>query len=324
MLIATHPARPRESARLLVYDRRTQRLTHARIGDLPDFIPAKVALILNDTKVIKARLYGRKESGGSIEMLINRLLAEGLCSVYIRGRVREGTRLLFGGGLEAEVIQLLPDAARIVRVRINGIVPDQSAFFALLEQIGQIPLPPYMHRDATPEDDRDYQPLFARHEGSVAAPTASLHFTPELLQTVQQTHPLGWVTLHVGAGTFKPVEAEMITDHVMHSEYFAIPEATQELIDNTVGLLGVGSTATRTVEYYARTGRTSGECDLFLHPGNSPCRVNHLLTNFHLPASTLIMLVSAFAGRETTLALYREAVAQKYRFYSYGDAMLIL
>jgi S-adenosylmethionine:tRNA ribosyltransferase-isomerase len=181
-----------------------------------------------------------------------------------------------------------------------------------------------MHREDRETDVSDYQTLFARRAGAVAAPTASLHFTPELLAALRERHPTHMLTLHVGAGTFKPVEADHILDHPMHSEYFRIPDAAAEILDTDMPLLAVGTTVTRTIEYYARTGKRSGECDLFLHPRNPPVRVNHLLTNFHLPKSTLIMLVSAFIGREKTLELYAEAIERRYRFYSYGDGMLIV
>jgi S-adenosylmethionine:tRNA ribosyltransferase-isomerase len=181
-----------------------------------------------------------------------------------------------------------------------------------------------MQREDNKEDERDYQTLFARHAGAVAAPTASLHFTPELFEAMQQSHPTHKVTLHVGAGTFKPVESENILDHPMHSEFFSISDKAAAVLDSDAPILAIGTTVTRTVEYYVRTGKKEGECDLFLNPHNPPRRVTHLLTNFHLPKSTLIMLVSSFIGREKTLQLYKEAVEKNYRFFSYGDAMLIL
>ena len=181
-----------------------------------------------------------------------------------------------------------------------------------------------MQREDNAEDETDYQTLFAKNAGAVAAPTASLHFTPELFAALEERHKTHKVTLHVGAGTFKPVEAEEILDHPMHSEYFDIPRSSAEVLDSKTPLLAIGTTVTRTIEYYVRTQKTEGECDLFLNPSNPPQRVTHLLTNFHLPKSTLIMLVSAFIGREKTLYLYKEAIEKKYRFFSYGDAMLIL
>jgi S-adenosylmethionine:tRNA ribosyltransferase-isomerase len=322
--IATRPAEPADSARLLVYDRRDGSVRHALFRDLESFLPGKTALFLNDTRVIKARLYGSKATGGRVELLLNKPLPDGEYLAMIRGRVREGTHMHFDEGLEAEVCALLPDGARRVRFYRREELLDFPTLVEILERIGHVPLPPYMQREDTPEDTRHYQSLFAREAGAVAAPTASLHFTPEQLERLKRRHPFYTLTLHVGAGTFKPVESERILEHPMHSEYFRIPREAAEYLRSDAPLLAVGTTVTRTIEYFARTGKTEGECDLFLHPGNPPIRVNHLLTNFHLPKSTLIMLVSAFIGREKTLELYREAIREGYRFYSYGDAMLIL
>ncbi|ADV45901.1 tRNA preQ1(34) S-adenosylmethionine ribosyltransferase-isomerase QueA [Nitratifractor salsuginis] len=322
--IATQPVEPPDAARMLVFDRRDGSIHHARFRDLERFLPSETALFLNDTRVIKARLYGTKATGGRVELLLNKPLPDNEYLAMIRGRVREGTRLSFDEGLQAEVRALLPDGARRVRFYQEDKELDFSRLVEILERIGHVPLPPYMNREDTPEDTRHYQSLFAREAGAVAAPTASLHFTPEQLERLKSTHPCYTLTLHVGAGTFKPVESEKILEHPMHSEYFRIPPEAAEYLRGDAPLLAVGTTVTRTVEYFARTSRTEGECDLFLHPGNPPRRVNHLLTNFHLPKSTLIMLVSAFIGREKTLELYREAIREGYRFYSYGDAMLIL
>ncbi|WP_457605639.1 tRNA preQ1(34) S-adenosylmethionine ribosyltransferase-isomerase QueA [Nitratifractor sp.] len=323
-LIATEPARPADNARLLVYDRKTGQMAHTRFRELLDFLPSDTAVVLNDTRVIKARIFGRKESGGKVELLLNKPLHDHRYLAMIRGRVRPGTRLRFDSGLEAEVLELLPDGARIVRFEREGTPLSFDRLVEILDRIGHIPLPPYMQREDREEDRRDYQTLFAREAGAVAAPTASLHFSPELLERMRARHPTHTLTLHVGAGTFKPVESERILEHPMHSEYFRIPAEAADLLRSPTPILAVGTTVTRTVEEFARSGRTEGECDLFLHPGNPPRRVNHLLTNFHLPKSTLIMLVSAFLGREKTLKLYREAIREGYRFYSYGDAMLII
>jgi S-adenosylmethionine:tRNA ribosyltransferase-isomerase len=322
--IATHPVEPADAARLLVYDRRADSVTHARFRDLPDFLPEKSALFLNDTRVIPARIFGHKPSGGRVELLLNKALPDRRYLVMIRGKVRPGTRLIFDQGLEAEVLELLPDGARIVRFFRENQAMEFGGLVEILERIGHVPLPPYLNRDDNAADRRHYQSLFAREAGAVAAPTASLHFTPRLLRSLQERHPSYTLTLHVGAGTFKPVESEKILEHPMHSEYFRIPAEAAEYLQSNAPLLAVGTTVTRTIEYYVRSGRMEGECDLFLHPGNPPRRVNHLLTNFHLPRSTLIMLVSAFVGRRKTLELYEEAIGTGYRFYSYGDAMLIL
>ena len=327
--IATTPARPADSARLLVYNRATETVTHTTFHHLLDHLPPNIHVFLNDTRVIKARIFGHKVSadgqgGGRVELLFTKPLDAHRSLVMIRGRVRIGTQILFDEALTATVEALHNDGSRIVTFSQHGKPLRFETLVGILDRIGHVPLPPYMQRDDREEDTRDYQTLFARHDGAVAAPTASLHFTPELLAAMKQHHPTHTLTLHVGAGTFKPVEAETILDHPMHSEAFHIPDDATGILRNDTPLLAVGTTVTRTIEYFARTGKTEGECDLFLHPNNPPQRVTHLLTNFHLPKSTLIMLVSAFIGREKTLALYEEAIKEGYRFFSYGDGMLII
>jgi len=324
-LIASYPASPRDHAKLLVYDRATDTITHARFYDLEKFLPKECALIFNDTKVIKARLYGKKPSGGKIELLINKPLDAHKVHVYIRGKVKVGSEILFEENLKAVVEQLNEDGSRIVtfykeekQLRFEEVLP-------IIDTIGHIPLPPYINREDNTQDATEYQSVFAHNEGAVAAPTASLHFTPEQHKRICEKHPHAYVTLHVGSGTFKPVEAQIITDHPMHSEYYAISKEAKEILDSDIPVLSVGTTSTRTIEFYARhKEQTSGEANLFLHPQNKPLRVNHLLTNFHLPKSTLLMLVASFIGLKKTQELYAEAIKEKYRFYSYGDAMLIL
>ena len=323
-LIAKYPVTPADSARLLVYDRLRDTITHAHVRDLPELIPSKSAIIVNDTKVLKARLYGHKSSGGKMELLLNRPLSHNRFSVFIRGKVKEGSLLRFAQGLEAKVQSLELDGSRIVTFSKDGKELDFASLLPILDSIGHVPLPPYIDRADEEADAKHYQPIFAQKPGAVAAPTASLHFTPKLLEHLKKEHPFYSVTLHVGAGTFKPVEATTITEHTMHSEYYEIPPATCRLIDSDAEILAIGTTVTRTIEYYVRTKKCAGECDLFLHPLNPPRRVDHLLTNFHLPKSTLIMLVAAFVGLEKTLELYELAVKERYRFFSYGDAMLIL
>ncbi len=323
-LIATTPVHPRDHAKLLVYDRSTQTITHTFFKNLLDFIPSCCDIFLNDTKVIKARVFGTKESGGKIELLLNKPLDAHHYLVLIRGKVKIGTQLFFDQDLIATVTKLNDDGSRIVTFSRKGKEIRFETLVELLDAIGHIPLPPYMQREDRIEDETDYQTLFAKNAGAVAAPTASLHFTPELFDTLQQKYRTHKITLHVGAGTFKPVEAENILDHPMHSEYFHIPSASKKTLESEVPILAIGTTVTRTVEFFVRTKKTQGECDLFLNPLNPPQRVTHLLTNFHLPKSTLIMLVSSFIGREKTLELYEEAIAHNYRFFSYGDAMLIL
>ncbi|WP_456451286.1 tRNA preQ1(34) S-adenosylmethionine ribosyltransferase-isomerase QueA [Hydrogenimonas sp.] len=323
-LIATEPAEPRDSSRLLVVDRRSGKIEHARFREILTFLPEGCAVVHNDTKVIKARLFGRKKSGGKAELLINRPLDAARYSVLIRGKVKPGTELLFDERLTAEVLSLEPDGSRTVRFFAEGEPLTFEALLPHLERLGHVPLPPYMQRADRAEDATRYQPVFAQKEGAVAAPTASLHFTDALFAKLKRRHDTCAVTLHVGAGTFKPVESDLITDHPMHSEYYEIPEGTRRCLESGREILAVGTTVTRTVEHFVRTGRPFGECDLFLHPHNPPIRVDHLLTNFHLPKSTLIMLVASFLGLEQTMKVYNIAIQERYRFYSYGDAMLIL
>ena len=323
-LIATYPASPRESARLLVYNRKNDTITHTIFKEIETFLPQNAALIFNNTKVIKARLFGKKSSGGRVELLINRPLNAYDVNVYIRGRVKEGSELFFDGGVSAQVVELLQDGSRVVHFFQNAQALRFEQLLPLIEQIGHIPLPPYLQREDELMDEREYQSVFAKKEGAVAAPTASLHFSEELYKRVTSTHPSAEITLHVGSGTFKPVEAEIITEHPMHSEFYEIPQQAQKLLDSKTPIVAVGTTSTRTIEYYARTHKPSGEANLFLHPHNPPLRVNHLITNFHLPKSTLLMLVASFVGLKKTLELYNIAIKERYRFYSYGDAMLIL
>ena len=322
--IATTPVHPRDHAKLLVYDRAADTVTHTTFKHLLDFLPQTCDVFLNDTKVIKARIFGTKSSGGKIELLLNKPLDAHRYLVLIRGKVKVGTELFFDEALSATVTKLLDDGSREVVFAQHGETIRFERLVENLERIGHIPLPPYMQREDNASDEKDYQTLFAQNAGAVAAPTASLHFTPELFEKLQTRHRTHAVTLHVGAGTFKPVEVDHILEHPMHSEYFHIPSQAAEVLQSDKPILAIGTTVTRTVEYFARTGKREGECDLFLNPHNPPIRVTHLLTNFHLPKSTLIMLVSGFIGREKTLELYKEAIAKNYRFFSYGDAMLIL
>ena len=323
-LIAKYPITPRDEAKLLVYDRKKDKIIHTVFKNILDFT-GEGHFVFNNTKVIKARIFGKKDTGGKIELLLNRPFGEKYL-VYIRGKVKVGTKLYFDKGLSAEVVELLPDGSRVVSFKWkmeNGKwkILDFLELVKILEEIGHVPLPPYIKREDEKIDEVEYQTVFAKKEGAVAAPTASLHFTKELLDKIKHKH---YLTLHVGAGTFKPVEVENIKEHIMHSEFYEIPENTAKILDSDTKIVAVGTTVTRTVEYYARTKKLKGECDLFLNPLNPPIRVNHILTNFHLPKSTLIMLVASFIGRQKTLEIYKEAIEKKYRFYSYGDAMLII
>lgn len=324
-LIATHPANPRDSAKLLVYDRSTNTVTHTHFWDLEKFIPCETALIFNDTKVIKARLFGKKRSGGGIELLINRSLNAHDVNVYIRGKVKISTGIFFDKDLVAIVKELCIDGSRVVNFYVAEKLLRFEELLPLLEEIGHVPLPPYIQREDNKEDESEYQSVFAKEEGAVAAPTASLHFTKEQHKRISSNFLHAYVTLHVGSGTFKPVECDTITDHPMHSEYYDISNSAKELLDSDIPILSIGTTSTRTVEFYARNrSMQRGEANLFLHPNNKPIRVNHILTNFHLPKSTLLMLVASFVGLQKTQELYKIAIEEKYRFYSYGDAMLIL
>ncbi len=324
-LIASHPASPRDHARLLVYDRKTDTISHAYFYNLEEFLPKECALIFNDTKVIKARLFGKKTSGGKVELLINRPLNAHDVNVYVRGKVKKDTELFFDDDLKAKVNKLNEDGSREVNFYQNGILLRFEELLPIIDKIGHIPLPPYIQRADEEEDANEYQSVFARQEGAVAAPTASLHFTPQQHERICKNYKHAYVTLHVGSGTFKPVEADIITEHPMHSEYYDISKEAKEILDSNIPVLSVGTTSTRTIEFYARhKDQTKGEANLFLHPHNKPLRVNHLLTNFHLPKSTLLMLVASFVGLDKTQKLYAEAIREKYRFYSYGDAMLIL
>ncbi|MFA5234837.1 MAG: tRNA preQ1(34) S-adenosylmethionine ribosyltransferase-isomerase QueA [Sulfurimonas sp.] len=326
-LIATYPANPRDSAKLLVYNRKTDEISHVIFSDFEKFIPKDCALIFNDTKVIKARLFGKKESGGKIELLINRALNAYDVNVYIRGKVKIGSEIFFTDedeNLVAVVKELHEDGSRVVNFHQNATRLRFEELLPIIDKIGHVPLPPYIQRDDNKEDENEYQSVFAEKEGAVAAPTASLHFTKEQHERVCNNFSHAYVTLHVGSGTFKPVECEIITEHPMHSEYFNISDAAKKLLDSQIPLLCVGTTSTRTIEFYARKKIQSGEANLFLHPNNKPVRVNHILTNFHLPKSTLLMLVASFTGLEKAMELYKIAIEEEYRFYSYGDAMLIL
>ena len=323
-LIATHPVSPADAARLLVYDRKTQTITHTTFKSLMDYLPENLSVFLNDTKVIKARIFGKKESGGKIELLLNKPLFMDRYLVMTRGRVKLGTEVFFDKGLMAEVLELNEDGSRVVKFFKDGKKIEFLELVEILNEIGHLPLPPYMNREDDKQDEEDYQTLFAKNYGAVAAPTASLHFTQELLQKINDKFDVNYLTLHVGAGTFKPVDAVDILSHPMHSEYFEIGIDAKESLDKASKVLAVGTTVTRTIEYYARKNMIAGECDLFLNPANKPIKVDHLLTNFHLPKSTLIMLIASFVGLEKTLEIYEEAIKEKYRFFSYGDGMLII
>lgn len=419
-LIALSPPKDRASARLLVYDRATDTITHSSFSHLLDFVPKDATFIFNDTRVLKARLFGRKRSVAAtkrIEIFYHRLLEGGRLLVQTRGRLRardivdvemrgvgkethskiantgQDSYLRVESKINSNTAGAWQDfhlkverkahlnfhstslqnlAFKIEEVRPQGfkvisLLQDDTelpatprAIEQILEAFGHVPLPPYIKRADRLEDEVTYNSVFAKKLGAVAAPTASLHFSDALYSAVCKDFPHTHITLHIGAGTFSSIDVENIEDHAMHSESFYISDHAREVIDNAKALLCVGTTATRTVEYYARAmpylgefkglnfdskvernsankaaleamqiiedtdGSISGQCDLFLHPFNRPLLTRYLITNFHLPKSTLIMLVSAFIGREKTLELYKIAIKEGYAFYSYGDGMLII
>ena len=337
-LIAQTPLEKRSDSRLLHLDKITGEVRHDRFYNIGEYLKPGDCLVLNDTKVLPARLLGnREDSGTAVEvLLLKRMSAEELqdlpfqqdCwEVLVRPgrRVRPGHRLVFGeGALRAEVLDVIEGGNRIIHFEYEGI------FEEVLDQLGQMPLPPYIHESL--EDKNRYQTVYAREEGSAAAPTAGLHFTPELLEELREKGiKTAFVTLHVGLGTFRPVKAESIEDHEMHSEYYHVSEEASRLINETRAaggrIIGVGTTSCRTLESAAGEDgsiqATSGWTDIFIYPGYRFKILDALLTNFHLPESTLIMLVSALAGREHVLAAYEEAVREKYRFFSFGDCMFI-
>lgn len=323
-LVAQHPPKQRGASRLLHVC--GESVTDRMFADLPSLLRKNDVLVLNDTRVLKARLFGVKESGGKIEVLIERLLDEHQALAQIRAShaPQAGSRLILSGQLPVTV---LGREGEFFRLRFDSA----ENLSALLEQYGQLPLPPYITHAAEAEDEERYQTVFARQPGAVAAPTAGLHFD-EAMFTALREHgvQLATITLHVGAGTFQPVRAEYIHGHIMHSECYTIPQATVDVILQARArggrVIAVGTTSLRALESAARAGDLSAgesETNIFITPGYRFKIVEVLLTNFHLPKSTLLMLVCAFGGMEEILAAYRHAVAQEYRFFSYGDAMLI-
>jgi S-adenosylmethionine:tRNA ribosyltransferase-isomerase len=336
-LIAQDSLETRDHARLLVVDRSTGCLSHQRIADLPELLKCGDLLVLNDTKVFPARLFGTKRpGGGKIELLLIRqftlrevinapVMGYGeIWKSMIKGHVRPGQQLELPGGILVTVIESQEGH------HVIGF-PRETNVTAYAEKHGTVPLPPYIRRDVTTQDRDRYQTIFARHSGAVAAPTAGLHFTPDLLRHLTHAGILtAMVTLHVGPGTFKPVSSPDITHHHMDPEWYDLPTATAIAVQKTRRhggrVIAVGSTSVRVLETRVAQGLTAGtgETSLFIYPSYAFQIVDALLTNFHLPKSTLFMLVCAFAGRECMLDAYRVAAAERYRFYSYGDAMLIL
>lgn len=327
-LIAQHPLKERDSSRFMVVDRETGEIEHKVFHDVLDYLEKGDTLVLNNTRVLPARLIGEKEeTGGKIEFLLLKRI-EGdkwECLAKPGKRAKVGTVFTFGEGkLKAVVREIGLEGNRVIEFIYDGI------FEQILDELGQMPLPPYIHEKL---DDRErYQTVYSKEKGSAAAPTAGLHFTEELLEKIREKGVnIAFLTLHVGLGTFRPVKVESIDDHVMHSEYYELDEENAKIINDTKErgnrVIAVGTTSTRTLETIgSKEGRVkaqSGWTDIFIYPGYKFNIVDALITNFHLPESTLIMLVSALAGKELIMNAYKKAVEEKYRFFSFGDSMFI-
>ena len=324
-LIAQHPTPNRTASRLLMLNGQSGLLQDNLFAKLPDLLSAGDCLIFNDTRVIKARLFGQKLSGGSVEVLIERILNphEAMAQIRASRALKAGGRMLLGGEFTAEVLDRTDD---MFHLKFHT----ELSVYGILERVGQLPLPPYITHAADITDETRYQTVYAKHDGAVAAPTAGLHFDDAMLASLRSIGVnIGFVTLHVGAGTFQPVRVNNIADHKMHSEHYTISQTTADLIaitqQNGRNVIAVGTTSLRALESAARHGTLAhaGETDIFITPGFQFKVVDKLITNFHLPKSTLLMLVSAFAGVDNIQLAYQHAIAQQYRFFSYGDAMLL-
>ncbi|CAI8007889.1 S-adenosylmethionine:tRNA ribosyltransferase-isomerase [Geodia barretti] len=320
-LIAQTPVEPRDSSRMLVLDRASGSVSHRQFSDILELIPPGAVLVLNRSRVIPARLYGRrKDTGGRVELLLLRREGEGIWQALGKpGRsLRPGVILAMGENesVEAEVLSIGEEGIRRIRLSAESGI----------DRLGEMPLPPYIHQRLS--DPERYQTVYSRQPGSVAAPTAGLHFTPGLLDAMRDKGvETAFVTLHVGLDTFRPVSEDDPTEHAIHTEYYEMPEETAAALTRARAegrsIIAVGTTSVRTLEQVGRDRAASGQADLFILPGHRFRLVDGMITNFHLPRSSLVMLVSAFAGRERILAAYREAIEERYRFYSFGDAMLI-
>lgn len=328
-LIAQDPLEDRSASRLLVLDRKTGAVEHHTFREITNYVRSGDCLVLNNTKVIPARLMGVKEdTGAAIEVLLLKRRDNDVWETLVKPgkKARSGAKIVFGDGcLRAEVLDVEEEGNRLIRFDYEGI------FEEVLDRLGEMPLPPYITHKL--QDKNRYQTVYAKYEGSAAAPTAGLHFTEELLAQIEEMGVnIAYVTLHVGLGTFRPVKADNILEHHMHSEHYEVTPETAELINRTKESGGrvicVGTTSCRTVESAAdENGRVQpgcGDTEIFIYPGYRFKVLDCLITNFHLPESTLVMLVSALAGRENVLAAYREAVEERYRFFSFGDAMLVI
>ena len=328
-LIAQTPIEPRSASRMMCVDRSSGTVTHDHFYNLCDHLKEGDLLVMNDSRVIPARLYGEKVDNGTfIEFLLLEQKGDKLWEIICRPgkKAKVGTHFSFGGGrLVAEVVEVKDDGNRIVQFECEG------NFFTALEDVGQMPLPPYITKKL--EDNERYQTVYSRELGSAAAPTAGLHFTPEMLDELRARGiKTAFVTLHVGLGTFRPVKEENVLDHKMHSEHYFLPQEAADLINeakaNGGRVIAVGTTACRTLEsvaaFYGDISVREGYTDIFIYPGYEFKCIDGLITNFHLPESTLIMLVSAFMGYENTMNAYKEAVSERYRFFSFGDCMMII
>jgi S-adenosylmethionine:tRNA ribosyltransferase-isomerase len=328
-LIAQTPTEPRDHSRMLVYHYVSKRIEHRHFYDLPEYIKPADVLVVNQTKVLPARLYGIKdESGIPVELLLLKRIDKDRWETLVRPgrRLKPGATVTFGAGrLKAEIEKSTPSGERIVRFIYDGV------FEAVLDELGEMPLPPYIHEKLT--DKNRYQTVYAKEEGSAAAPTAGLHFTNELMDRIREGgNDIVPITLHVGLGTFRPVSEANLEDHVMHTEWYHVTEDASERINaarkNGGRIICVGTTSVRTLETLAREDGTvppgSGDTSIFIYPGIRLKATDCLITNFHLPESTLLMLVSALIGREEALSVYKTAVEEKYRFFSFGDACLFL
>ncbi|MBQ6569076.1 MAG: tRNA preQ1(34) S-adenosylmethionine ribosyltransferase-isomerase QueA [Clostridia bacterium] len=327
-MIAQTPIEPRDASRLMVLDRRDESITHKHFYDICSFLRPGDCLVVNDSRVMPARLMGKKDTGANVEiLLLNQRKKDVWEALAGPGkRAKTGAILSFGDGIiKGEIVDVLPDGNRLIKFEYEG------SFFEILDKIGEMPLPHYITEKL--EDKERYQTVYSHEIGSAAAPTAGLHFTTELMDKVRAMGVnIAYVTLHVGLGTFRPVKEEEITDHKMHSEHFYLPQETIDIIkktkENGGRVISVGTTATRTLEsaydYNGNAERSEGWTDIFIYPGYKFKVIDALITNFHLPESSLIMLVSAFAGYDYTMRAYNTAVQEKYRFFSFGDAMMIL
>lgn len=328
-LIAQDPLEDRSASRLLVLNKHTGRVTHRHFRDIKEYLKPGDCLVINDTKVIPARLFGRKEDTGAvIELLLLKRRENDVWETLVKPgkKAKVGTKLIFGDGiLCGEILDVVEEGNRLIQFQYEGI------FEEILDQLGEMPLPPYITHKL--KDKNRYQTVYAKHEGSAAAPTAGLHFTPELLQRVKEMGvKIAHVTLHVGLGTFRPVKVEDVAEHHMHSEFYVVEQEQAALVNETKRnggrVICVGTTSCRTLESATdeegKLQAGSGWTEIFIYPGYQFKIMDGLITNFHLPESTLLMLVSAFAGKEKIMAAYKEAVRERYRFFSFGDAMFIV